>query len=76
MTEPEITIIKPGKMPRGTKYPWRQLEPMQGFFVPGKTHSQLSGTLALAQTVTGGIFRMKTTINKNGQKGILIWREQ
>ena len=69
--EIEKGVPLPKSVQRGWtgKYPWRQLEIGDSFFVPGKTTNDIGGTVTIARRTTG--FKLVT---RSVEGGVRIWR--
>jgi hypothetical protein len=75
-----ITIDKDKPMPNGFgvrgKYPFAELDVGHSFFVPGKTTSGISSSVANARTRMPGRKFVTNTVTENGVTGVRVWRVQ
>lgn len=55
------------------KYPFREMQVNQSFFVPGKRPYDLGGVTQSARRSTGFTFKTRA-VEENGVKGTRIWR--
>jgi hypothetical protein len=80
MDKTMITIDKDKPMPNGFgvrgKYPFAELDVGHSFFVPGKTTSGISSSVANARTRMHGRKFVTNTVTENGVTGVRVWRVQ
>lgn len=77
--EPLIRVDRgiplPGNINRGRKgrYPWRQMQPGDSFFVPGKSSNTLAACSRHLRSKTGMDFTGRKVV-ENGVVGTRVWR--
>lgn len=62
--------------PRGriAKYPWREMQPGDSFFVPGKAPSSFGGSKnGACKSIPGSKWTCRA-VTENGIKGVRVWR--
>lgn len=63
------------KSSRPAKYPWRQMELGDSFFVPSGNPSKMITRLnPSSQTQKAGLKFTRRIVEENGVKGVRIWR--
>ena len=69
----DISLPSPKGGAGVVKYPFRQLEVGQSFFVPGKTQADLSGSIGAARRAMGRKFATRR-VTEDGVTGTRVWR--
>jgi hypothetical protein len=71
-----IKIDKNVPIPKGrhnAKYPWKELEVGDSFFIPGKDAKSTSGIKRSAKN-SAGIDILTRAVTENGVNGMRVWR--
>ena len=58
------------------RYPWRQMEIGNSFFVPGKTVKSIVGPMTFARRTLGHKYATRPWRQPSGVEGVRVWRVQ